>query len=663
MKTWIVSALSVLCASCGGGGEGDSTSSLSTPGAVIGQVQGGFSYGVVSVYSWNGEADSLLATTSINRQGKFEVQLEGVSSQSLLLAVQGGYVELADGRFVEMSGATHYRALLDYEQGPLVSVPVTLHSSVVAGLAERKVQLGVLPKIAVKDANEEVGDWLTFEPSNIVPADVRSSEITDLNDQVRYGFIDGAVSQISAWAFQSAAEGDSASLAQAAYRDIKADGALDGIGESGELLFGGAPLSVDRYRQGLALGLLAYANGGRNFTALDVSDLLPYAETLNRSRSPIFAGEPVSPLDTNKPTIAGLSVENNQVVAGVIPITASLIDVVGIEEASLLVDGSQYAFAGASNSPEFSLDTTEFGDGNIEVTILARNPLGAVSEKEVTLVVANDSTTISDIRPFDGQTIGGEFSFAASVSDPGGIQAVRFDVNGKSYFPASLTSPSVTVDTAEFLEQGKVYTLGITVTSQVGATKTESVDFELDNMAPNAEWNLDGVEVLSGSAEISGSFEDNTRVAEARLYIDGEPFQSFGSSPFSTSVDTTSYSDGNYPIALEVVDDVGNATVLAEEVAFDNTPPEVRLANPWEGDVITTSFNIVAFIEDHEQIDDPVIFLVDGAHYSQASADNRVSTELNVNNYANKTNHTIGVSVTDRAGFTTTESVTVYFDY
>jgi hypothetical protein len=71
----------------------------------------------------------------------------------------------------------------------------------------------------------------------------------------------------------------------------------------------------------------------------------------------------------------------------------------------------------------------------------------------------------------------------------------------------------------------------------------------------------------------------------------------------------------------------------------------------------------VVFLEDAGGVEDSVIYLVDGVEYSTDAPAPRVSTELNVNNYSNNTNHTISVSVTDRAGFTTVESATVFFDY
>lgn len=666
MRTPVVFALLLSLSGCGGGGSDTasaSDTSTTANGLIAGQIQGGFSYGDARVYSWKGEASNLLASTSINRQGQFEVSMEGIESQPLLIVARGGYVELADGRFIEMTDSAGYRALLSYEAGSESVIPMTFHSSLVAGLAERNVQLGVELNKAIEQAREEVSQWLTFDPKTTTPIDIRSPELEGLSDEVKYGFIDGAVSQIAAWGFQSSEDGSSAGFVQTAYKDVKADGFLDGKGESGQLLFGGSAMSVERYRQGLALGLLSFASGEQNVTTIDVEDLLPFAEALNQSQSSLFAGEPVAPLNLNKPEIAGLSVEDQQIVAGVVLVTASIVDVVGLEEVSLFVNGSLYEFAGSDESPEFTIDTTGFNDGSLEVTLRARNYLGAVTEKAVIIVVANQSTVIDDIRPFDGQIIGGEFLFSADVSDPGGIQSVRFDVNGASYFPNSLSSPSVAIDTVQFADQDQTYSLDISVTSEVGATTTETVTFDLDNVAPNAEWNLESTEVATGSQAVTGQFDDNTGIAEARLYVEGDLVDTFNSSPFSTSIDTNNYEDGMYLATLEVVDGVGNATMLSKELFFDNTPPEVTLSNPWEGDVITGDFDIVALIENPDQVEAAVLFLVDGTQYSQSSADNLVSTELNVSNYSNNTNHTISVSVTDRAGFTTVESATVYFDY
>ena len=664
MKAPVVFALLVGLSGCGGSGSDSASATTATAnGLIAGRIQGGFSYGDARIYSWNGEARNLLASTSINRQGQFEVGMEGVKSQPLLIVARGGYVELADGRFIEMTDNAGYRSLLSYEAGAESVIPMTFHSSLVAGLAERNVQLGVELNKAIEQARDEVSQWLTFDPETTIPIDIRSPELEGLSDEVKYGFIDGAVSQIAAWAFQSSEDGSSVGFVQTAYKDVRADGFLDGIGESGQLLFGGSAMSVERYRQGLALGLLSYASGDQNATTIDIEDLLPFAQVLNESQSSLFAGEPVAPLDLNQPEIAGLSVEDQQVVAGVTQVAASIVDVVGIEEVSLFVNGSLYEFAGPDESPEFTIDTTAFIDGDLEITLRARNYLGAVTEETAVLVVANQSTVIDDIRPFDGQIIGGDFLFSADVSDPGGIQSVRFDVNEASYFPNSLSSPSVAIDTVQLTDQDQTYSLDISVTSGVGATTTETVTFDLDNVAPNAEWNLESTEVATGSQAVTGQFDDNTGIDEARLYVEGDLVDTFNSSPFSTSIDTKNYEDGMYLVTLEVVDRVGNATMLSKNLLFDNTPPEVRLSNPLEGDVITTSFNIVAFLEDAGGVQESVIYLVDGVEYSTDSPAPRVSTELNVNNYSNNTNHTISVSVTDRAGFTTVESATVFFDY
>jgi hypothetical protein len=222
----------------------------------------------------------------------------------------------------------------------------------------------------------------------------------------------------------------------------------------------------------------------------------------------------------------------------------------------------------------------------------------------------------------------------------------------------------VAINTAQFPDQDRSYSLDITVVNQVGDTTTETVSFTLDNVDPTASWNLSGVSAISGDYEVSGQIADNQSGVTGRLLIDGNVISTFQEGSFSQIIPTNTYTDGNYQVTLEVVDQAGNSVILAEELIFDNTPPTLELINPLDGDVLTSDTLMAALYADTGGIDGAFTWLVDGVRYSQSGSDGngRVTTELNVSNYS-RGPHTVGISVTDRVGNTTTETVNVVFDY
>ncbi len=255
--------------------------------------------------------------------------------------------------------------------------------------------------------------------------------------------------------------------------------------------------------------------------------------------------------------------------------------------------------------------------------------------------------------------------FSATASAPGGIQSARFLVDGGiPYYPESLASLEVFIDTDKLT--GTEHSVTLKVLSQTGVEAEESINFRVDKIDPGLSWNLESRSFLTGDFDITGQATDNVGVKAVRLFVDGTLVNTYVSGDFQHSIDTTAFADGDHVIAVEIEDIAGNVKAFSRSLLFDNSPPEVRLSNPLEGgDVITSDFNIVAFVEDEGGLD-LIEFQIDGSKYSWASPPNsgsQVNTEVNISNYSRGGSHTVGVSVTDRAGLTTTKSVNVTFDY
>lgn len=653
--------LLALVAGCGGSGS-DSSSDRPEPTATIsGHVfVGDFNDASVYIYAWDGSKGERLGLGNLDDQGRYSIELDqALTSQPVIIEVDGAYNELANNDFVVMSYYEPIRALHNFTAGEVNQVMVNPFTTIASGLARWKTGLGLPSDLAIDQANTEVSAWVGFSVSDRSPINVSTEMAGEVTAGVKAGFMAGAVSQLT-----DALNVRSLDFIESAVADVSADGRLDGQGPSGSLSLGNSTITQDLYRYELAANLLVFANSDSNNSNLKAVDLFGLATTVNGSDGVIFNESEPLVLDGSGPIFCNLNFKVGQTVAGVVELSASIVDLAGLDDVSLYVDGSLHEFAGSSSNPVFTVDTTAFSDGPLAASIRAKNVNGVTVEKDAGFVVNNGQPTITNFLPADGALIGGSQTFSASVSAPAGVQSARFLLDGSiPYYPNSFSNPTITIDTTTIPQQAEQHSMTLRVTSQTNATTSETVTFTLDNVDPTASWNLSSVSVISGDYEVSGQIADNQSGVTGRLLIDGNVISTFQEGSFSQIIPTNTYADGNYQVTLEVVDQTGNAVIFSRELIFDNTPPKVTLSNPWEGDVITTSFNIVALIEDAGGVDESVIYLVDGVEYSTDRPAPRVSTELNVNNYSNHANHEIGVSVTDKAGFTTTKTVTVYFDY
>lgn len=656
MNKWtFLLCLMILLQGCGSGGSNGSTQ-RTIKGAAF--VSGPLEGASVAVSTLDAAGKTVIGETMTSDSGRWSIELPSDLEGALLVEVSGGtYQELAGGHTVSLRDSQSLKAVSWLAAEESGTINLSPFSTLAEALYRYRLSISDRPDEAVLYGNSQISSFIGFNVLNTAP----SAQSSSLNNSSRFYHLLFGLSSVSDWisTVNGGSPGRTIELTAKAYDDLKQDGWFNGRGSGGDIFLGSVALGAETYRHLLALNMLGVVSK----TPLSFSEIEPYAKTINDSDLYEFIQTDVTPLDLTSPVLFNLSHDNGRVIAGIASLSLEVASRAGLSGCDLLVDEAFYSTTQGELAPEYSIETGLLTDGAHSFIIKCTDVNGGKSEKRVDLIVANVGTKISNIQPVNGAVVGGNFTFSANVTDPVGIQAVRFDVNGTSYFPSSLSSPAVAIDTSEFTNQDQAYSLGIIVTSQVGAITTETVTFELDNVVPSAEWNLESKEVGSGSVSVTGQFDDNVGVSEARLFVDGALVGAFDSSPFSVDLDTTQYVDGDYLLTLDVVDQAGNSVILSKALTFDNTPPEVRLSNPWEGDVITTSFNIVAFLEDAGGVEESVIYLVDGVEYSTDRPAPRVSTELNVNNYSNNANHTIGVSVTDRAGFTTTETVTVFFDY
>lgn len=124
---------------------------------------------------------------------------------------------------------------------------------------------------------------------------------------------------------------------------------------------------------------------------------------------------------------------------------------------------------------------------------------------------------------------------------------------------------------------------------------------------------------MSDTISITAVAQDNTGVDYVKFYLNGQLIATDGSSPYSTSLDTTQLNPGTYVIESLATDLSGNVsagdsiTVFVEEVVIiaDTSAPVVTITSPSAGENLADKTTVTGNASDENGITTIRIF-VDG---------------------------------------------------
>jgi thermitase len=154
-----------------------------------------------------------------------------------------------------------------------------------------------------------------------------------------------------------------------------------------------------------------------------------------------------SAIDTTPPSVNVSSPTNGSTVSGIVAVTVSVSDNVGVTSVSLTVDG--VSIGNDTTSPySFSWNTSSVPNGSHTLTATAGDAAGNMSNASVLVSVNNSADTtppnVSITSPVDGATVSGNVSVTVSASDNAGtVTKVELYVDGK--LKSTSTSGSFTM--------------------------------------------------------------------------------------------------------------------------------------------------------------------------------------------------------------------------
>src|SRR5439155_1410285 len=230
--------------------------------------------------------------------------------------------------------------------------------------------------------------------------------------------------------------------------------------------------------------------------------------------------------DTRPPTVAVTAPADGASVWGIVAVSGSASDNVGVVGVQLLLDGASLGAEDTAAPYSVSWDATTAALGTHVLTAVARDAAGNVATSTaVTVTVVPDTTppTASLTAPADGATVVGTVTISATASDNVGVAGVQFLLDGANLGAEDTTSPySVTWDTAT--ATAGAHALTAVARDTAGNTATAAgVSVTVPDMTPPAVSLVAPANgaTVSGTISISASASDNVAVASVQFKLDG----------------------------------------------------------------------------------------------------------------------------------------------
>jgi len=155
---------------------------------------------------------------------------------------------------------------------------------------------------------------------------------------------------------------------------------------------------------------------------------------INALKSLLAAIENAPDTDTTAPLVSITSPSNNATISGIVSVSISASDNVGVSKVELYINGNLYA--SDSSSPfTFSWDTTKYANATYTLKALAYDSAGNIGQSaSLTVTVLNQQDTVaptaSITSPSNGSTVGKKVSVKAIASDNIAVTKLELYIDG-----------------------------------------------------------------------------------------------------------------------------------------------------------------------------------------------------------------------------------------
>ena len=442
----------------------------------------------------DGIKGELLAETTTDGKGDFSIDDFASKDRPIVIEISDGrYTEEASGVSVELIPGQVMRAYLYYREGTAIDVQVTPLTHLSSCLADYKVSKGININNAITEATSVFSGMIGVDILGTKPLDITdpTNANFELTDGLRYGTVLAAISSLTADISETNGvtphrfnQNSSIYATQVLCQDISSDGIFNGQGfinntnSVGQLALGSVPIDVDFLRTRVAQHILNIMSSDRNATNLPVGDFVLYANGIAGSTDAVFGGVATTPVDQEGPVVTA-NLSPDSFLKGLVDLDFTVSDPIGVDTVQFLVNGAPHS-VGQAIAPRMSLNTTDFTDGQITVTVVATDMLNNETRMDFNYVVDNSSPTVSLTSP----VLTNSQSYTASGTyQEEGASVASITVNGTE---AAIDTANRTWSATVSLVSGQ-NTLDLEVVDSAGNTGSFESRVDVDLIKPSLE--------------------------------------------------------------------------------------------------------------------------------------------------------------------------------
>ncbi len=364
------------------------------------------------------------------------------------------------------------------------------------------------------------------------------------------------------------------------------------------------------------------------------------------------------------PTIQSVTLQNGATLQGTVNITVTATDDIKVTKVEFYVNGvNQYTDTTAPFS--YSWNTTSWSDGIYTLKIKVYDSDNLSSEQTFTVFIDNvdspPSVNIASLQ--NGTTVQGTINIQVTASDDRGISKIELYIdNNLIYQQTSTTSISYLLDTTSYSDSTHIIKAIAYDTSNQQTTTQVTVYFDNVDDPPTIKILLYENQVVSGTITIPITYFDDRGISRIEYYLDDIFLSTKTTSPYTYSVNTSLYSDGQHTIAVKIYDTSEQSNLDYVVIIFDNTPPQASISTPSDSSIIKGTTQITFTAEDNYNISKYELYINNNLIISKQLTQQTTTYTHMLNTLSMSTTSYIKVVVYDSIGLSFTTQVKVFVD-
>ncbi len=376
--------------------------------------------------------------------------------------------------------------------------------------------------------------------------------------------------------------------------------------------------------------------------------------------------------DDPAPVVAFVRPTGGAEVTGAQTVEISVTDPCGVDEVTLAVDGA-ISETWTSAPYTWVWDTSGLVSGNHTLQATATDAIGQTASATIEVNVRAECLTPTDcpprvriVYPTAGSRVCGVLDVEATATGEDDVVEVEFQIDDVILGTDNTAPYQMEWSTTSFADGSHSLTATARDTSGQEAWHTVSV------MVENAGGSCDNLPTAVITAPADGDYvhgdvavrvnaSDDIGVVRVRVFADAGMIWEDTTAPFEGVWHTGEFAEGPHLLRAEATDTAGQQSAESSiEVDVDRTPPTISITSPFDGEAVSGTRIVVANATDNLSVAN-VAFTATG-RLSRSFTDTAAPFEWSLDfppMSACSDVVTLEAEVTDRAGLTASDTITV----